>query len=149
MNWTEKILSLFRDDSGHEICGPLSLRGDLHFPKGGKFEAKLQGKISSRQTLLVGPLAEIAGDLRVEHCQIQGKCEGRIDASGSVRIDATGAYSGKLAARSLRVEPGAEFQSELAIEPHPVFEETPGESILLFAENKQLNPSIPSSPASP
>jgi cytoskeletal protein CcmA (bactofilin family) len=147
MNWTEKILSLFRSDSGPEICGPLSLRGNLHFPKGGKFEANLAGKISSRQTLLIGPQAEITGDLRVEHCQIQGKCEGRIDASGSVRIDATGGYSGKLAARSLRVEPGAEFQSELAIEPNPVFEETPGESILLFAENQQLTPSTSSAPS--
>lgn len=140
MNWTEKILSLFRHDSGPEVCGPLSLRGNLHFPKGGKFEAKLEGKISSRQTLLVAPLAEIAGDLRVENCQIQGKCEGRIDASGSVRIGASGVYSGKLNARSLRVEPEAEFQSELAIEPHPVFEENPGDSILLFAEDRELNP---------
>ena len=138
MNWTEKLLRVFRHDSGPEIRGPLSLEGELHFPKGGKFDTRLRGKISSRQALLIGPAAEIVGDLRVEDCQIQGVCEGRLDASGSVRIDATGHYSGKLVASSLRVEPGADFQSELSIEPHPVFEETPGESILGLTESSAL-----------
>lgn len=136
MQWTEKLLSLFRDTSGPEVRGPLWLKGNLDFPRGGIFDSQLEGKIRSRQTLLVGPLAEIAGDLRVENCQIQGKCSGRIDASASVRIDASGHYSGKLTARSLRVEPEADFQSELAIDPHPVFEEAAGESLTALGQSQ-------------
>jgi cytoskeletal protein CcmA (bactofilin family) len=136
MNWTEKLLKLFRHDSGApDIHGPARFQGNLHFPKGGKFDSSLEGKITSRHALLIGAQAEISGDLRVENCQLQGRCEGRIDASGSVRIDATGAYSGKMVASSLRVEPDADFQAEVSIEPHPVFEEIPSDSILLN-ENK-------------
>jgi len=131
MQWTEKLMRIFRNESGPEIRGSLSLAGNLHFPKGGRFDSHLKGKISSRQTLLLGSAARVEGDIRAEDCQIQGKFEGRLEASGSVRIDSQGHYSGKMLARSLRVEPNANFQSELSIEPHPTFDETPRDSILL------------------
>jgi len=132
MNWTEKLRNLFRHETGDpEIAGPALFQGHLHFARGGKFDASLMGKITSRNTLLIGANAGIEGDLRVADCQIQGRCEGRIDASGSVRVDSTGIYIGKMTARSLRVEPGSEFQSEITIEPQPQFDEAVQDSILV------------------
>jgi cytoskeletal protein CcmA (bactofilin family) len=89
---------------GTTVKGNLSIEGDL------RLEGRLEAEVKVTGRLVVGPKAEIKGDVQARVAQVSGKIYGNLRTAESVDLFKGSKLVGDVFARSFRIEDGAYFQ---------------------------------------
>lgn len=87
-----------------------SFKGELEFEDTMRIDGKFNGKISSKNELIVGESAHIEGDVHVGRIAISGTVVGKIIADQRVEIHRNGKVYSDIDTPALIIEEGAIFQ---------------------------------------
>jgi cytoskeletal protein CcmA (bactofilin family) len=87
-----------------------SFKGELEFEDTMRIDGKFNGKIQSKNELIVGESAHIEGDIHVGRIAISGTVLGRIVADQRVEIHRNGKVFSDIDTPALIIEEGAIFQ---------------------------------------
>jgi cytoskeletal protein CcmA (bactofilin family) len=87
-----------------------TFRGELEFEDTMRIDGKFNGKISSKNELIVGESAHIEGDIHVGRIAISGTVVGKIIADTRVEIHRNGKVYSDVDTPALIIEEGAIFQ---------------------------------------
>ena len=107
---------------GSVLGSDTRLTGSLQVDESIRIDGRLEGNVEQsdgeERWLIVGPTAEIHGDIRAQNVSIGGKVIGNIIASGNVELTNGSEVRGNISHRSITVEPGASVHGQLiAIDP--------------------------------
>lgn len=86
-----------------------SVKGDLHFEGSGRIDGTVNGKVTVKGTLTLGPEGQISSLLEGDRLVIGGKVDGRIVARDRVELLSTAVVNGEIVAPSITMEEGAIF----------------------------------------
>ncbi|MDX1582641.1 MAG: polymer-forming cytoskeletal protein [Thermoanaerobaculia bacterium] len=92
-----------------------TFRGELDFEDTLRIDGRFNGKISSKNELIVGETAHIDGEVRVGQLAISGTIEGTVVAEKRIEIHRTGKVFGSIETPVLVVEEGAVLEGEVAM----------------------------------
>ncbi|MDP9190419.1 MAG: polymer-forming cytoskeletal protein [Acidobacteriota bacterium] len=87
-----------------------TFRGELEFEDTMRIDGKFNGKIHSKNELIVGESAHIEGDIHVGRIAISGTVVGKIIADTRVEIHRNGKVYSDIDTPALIIEEGAIFQ---------------------------------------
>ena len=87
-----------------------TFRGELEFEDTMRIDGKFNGKIHSKNELIVGESAHIEGDIHVGRIAISGTVVGKIVADTRVEIHRNGKVYSDVDTPALVIEEGAIFQ---------------------------------------
>ncbi len=87
-----------------------TFRGELEFEDTMRIDGKFNGKIFSKNELIVGESAHIEGDIHVGRIAISGTVVGKIIADTRVEIHRNGKVYSDIDTPALIIEEGAIFQ---------------------------------------
>ncbi len=87
-----------------------SFKGELEFEDTMRIDGKFNGKITSKNELIVGESAHIEGDIHVGRIAISGTVVGKIIADQRVEIHRNGKVYSDVDTPALIIEEGAIFQ---------------------------------------
>jgi cytoskeletal protein CcmA (bactofilin family) len=87
-----------------------SFKGELEFEDTMRIDGKFNGKIHSKNELIVGESAHIEGDIHVGRIAISGTVVGKIHADQRVEIHRNGKVYSDVDTPALIIEEGAIFQ---------------------------------------
>src|SRR5687768_649005 len=87
-----------------------SFKGELEFEDMMRIDGKFNGKITSKNELIVGESAHIEGDVHVGRIAISGTIVGKIIADQRVEIHRNGKVYSDIDTPALIIEEGAIFQ---------------------------------------
>ncbi len=87
-----------------------SFKGELEFEDTMRIDGKFNGKITSKNELIVGESAQIDGDIHVGRIAISGTVVGKIVAEQRVEIHRNGKVYSDIDTPALIIEEGAIFQ---------------------------------------
>src|SRR5438132_1756455 len=109
---------------GGELNGFLdhgsSFKGELEFEDTMRIDGKFNGKIVSKNELIVGDSAQIDGDIHVGRIAISGTVIGKITADQRVEIHRNGRVYCDVQTPALIIEEGAIFQGNCVMEDKKV-----------------------------
>ena len=92
-----------------------SFKGEMEFEDTMRIDGKFNGKIVSKNELIVGESAHIEGDLHVGRVAISGTIVGKIVADERVEIHRSGKVYCDIETPALIIEEGAIFQGNCAM----------------------------------
>ena len=87
-----------------------SFKGELEFEDPMRIDGKFNGKVTSKNELIVGESAQIDGDIHVGRIAISGTVIGKIVAEQRVEIHRNGKVYSDIDTPALIIEEGAIFQ---------------------------------------
>lgn len=87
-----------------------SFKGELEFDDTMRIDGKFNGRITSKNELIVGDSAQIEGDIHVGRVAISGTVIGKIVADQRVEIHRNGRVYSDVDTPALVIEEGAIFQ---------------------------------------
>jgi cytoskeletal protein CcmA (bactofilin family) len=93
-----------------------SFKGELEFEDTMRIDGKFNGKIVSKNELIVGETAQIDGEIHVGRIAISGTVIGKITAEQRVEIHRNGKVYSDVKTPALIIEEGAIFQGNCAME---------------------------------
>jgi cytoskeletal protein CcmA (bactofilin family) len=83
------------------------VKGNIVAEEDFRIDGKVEGQIECAGKLVVGPQAEITGDIHCQNADIIGKVNGNIVVRETLSIKASGVFTGEIIATRLEVESGA------------------------------------------
>lgn len=108
--------------TGMKIEGELKSNGNV------RIDGIVAGKVQTSQDLVIGPTAQIDGDLIAVNALIAGRVKGNVTVKNSLSIMETGRISGNLSCSTISIREGGFFsgqclmkepKSEPQIKPEP------------------------------
>ena len=96
-----KALNTFAQDT--KIIGNIESDGDI------RMDGALEGKLSCKGRVVIGPEARIKGTIYARNAEILGNVEGEITVIDLLTLKATAVITGDLIMGKFSVEPGARF----------------------------------------
>lgn len=109
---------------GSVLGAATRLEGTLRVDESVRIDGKLEGNLEqadgNSRWIIIGPRAEIHGDIRAQNISIAGKVIGNIVASESIELIDGCEVRGNITHQSITVEPGASVHGQLIArdEPH-------------------------------
>lgn len=104
---------------GGELNGFLdkgsSFTGELEFEDTMRIDGRFNGKITSKNELIVGESATIDGEVHVGRIAISGTIRGQVKADQKIEIHRSGRVYADLDTPALIIEEGALFQGKCAM----------------------------------
>ena len=83
--------------------------GKLYCRGSSRIGGKIEGEIISEGLLIIEEEAMIAAKVKADEVVIQGQVEGRLEATGRVRLESNSKFSGDIVTPSLVIKEGAVF----------------------------------------
>jgi cytoskeletal protein CcmA (bactofilin family) len=93
-----------------------SIVGELHSDDDIRVEGTVDGNILTSRDLIIGPNAEVKGDLQGRVVRVEGRVTGNVRATGVLEIGSNGQLVGDIVAAALRIDDGGGFRGQVAIE---------------------------------
>lgn len=110
-------------NKGGELNGFLdrgaTFRGELDFEDTMRIDGRFNGRITSKNELIVGESAHIEGDIHVGRIAISGTVVGTIKADQRVEIHRNGKVFSDIDTPALIIEEGAIFQGNCVMNDKP------------------------------
>jgi cytoskeletal protein CcmA (bactofilin family) len=100
-----------------------SFKGELEFEDTMRIDGRFNGRIVSKNELIVGESASIDGEIHVGRIAISGTVRGKIKADEKIEIHRTGKVFSDLETPALIIEEGAIFEGNCLMaeaQPRPV-----------------------------
>src|SRR3954453_7426617 len=90
------------------------ITGDVTSDEDLRIDGHVRGRIVLREgTLVIGPAAQLQGDVRGQRVRIEGTVRGTITASERIELTASGTVVGNLSANRVIVADGASFNGRI------------------------------------
>ncbi len=96
-------------DQGSEFSGKLSFKDTV------RIDGKLEGQISSDNTLIVGETGEIRANIRSDVVIVSGLIEGDVMAQTQIVLHKTGRIKGNVKTARLSIEEGAQLNGRVSM----------------------------------
>ena len=96
-------------NSVNRIVESTILTGELKTDSDIKFDGKLEGKLITKNKLVIGESGEIKGEVHCKSAVISGKIEGKIFAEEIITLQASSKINGDITTNKIAIEPGAVF----------------------------------------
>ncbi len=116
---------MFKGDSGNKkintetydimIGSHTKIDGDITSEGSIRIEGTVNGSIDSKGNVMVGPKANITGNITCLSIDISGNVKGNINAMGNVQVFSTGSLIGDIDIISFNIEEGAVFDGNCKI----------------------------------
>jgi cytoskeletal protein CcmA (bactofilin family) len=87
-----------------------TFRGELEFEDTMRIDGKFNGKITSKNELIIGESALVDGEIHVGSVAISGTVKGVIKATGKIEIHRSGRVYSEIETAALIIEEGAIFE---------------------------------------
>lgn len=75
-----------------------------------RIDGRLKGKISTTDSVVIGPQGEIEGEAKVKNAIVGGRFKGKIYATGKIVLEAKSAFHGEMKTSKLVIHEGAVFE---------------------------------------
>ncbi|MDR0543681.1 MAG: polymer-forming cytoskeletal protein [Dysgonamonadaceae bacterium] len=85
------------------------IKGNIHAEEDLRIDGKVEGLIECAGKVVIGPQAEIRGDIHCANADIIGRVYGNLVIKEILSIKASGVFTGDLTAGGLEIAPGAVF----------------------------------------
>jgi len=92
-----------------------TFRGELEFEDTMRIDGKFNGKIVSKNELIIGESAQVDGEIEVGSVAISGTVKGKIKATGRIEIHRSGRVYSDIETAALIIEEGAVFEGTCAM----------------------------------
>ena len=96
-----------------------TFRGELEFEDTIRIDGKFNGKITSKNELIIGESANVEGEIAVGSVAISGTVKGKINASGRIEIHRSGRVYCDIETAALIIEEGAVFEGNCTMAAKP------------------------------
>jgi cytoskeletal protein CcmA (bactofilin family) len=85
------------------------VKGNIKAEEDLRIDGRLEGNIECSGKVIVGPQAEILGDIQCENTDLFGKVDGNIVANDTIRLKSSVRFSGEVITKYIEIETGALF----------------------------------------
>ncbi|GHV25793.1 hypothetical protein FACS1894176_05220 [Bacteroidia bacterium] len=85
------------------------IKGNIKAEEDLRIDGKVEGIIECSGKVVIGPQAEIIGDIHCVNADITGTVKGNLVIAETLSIKSSGVFSGELTAGHLEIESGAVF----------------------------------------
>lgn len=85
------------------------LNGSIKADESFRIDGKIEGNVECSGKIIVGPQAEIIGNIQCQNIDLFGKIDGNISASETASLKASVNFTGEIAAKFIEIESGAIF----------------------------------------
>ncbi len=85
------------------------IKGNIFAEEDLRIDGKVEGNIECAGKIVVGPTAEILGQIICTNAELMGKIQGNTRANGTLCLKNSVQYHGDIIAKNLEIEPGALF----------------------------------------
>lgn len=111
----------FKDSSSsgasHNILAQGTLiKGDIKAEEDLRVDGKVEGSIECVGRVVVGPHAEITGNIHCANVDLLGTVNGKLYIRETFSMRSSGVFTGEVIAGSLEIEPGAVFNGTCKME---------------------------------
>jgi len=96
-----------------------TFRGELEFDDTLRIDGKFNGKIASKNELIIGETAQVEGEINVGSIAISGTVRGKIKATGRIEIHRSGKVFCEIETAALIIEEGAVFEGNCTMASKP------------------------------
>ena len=94
-----------------EITGTIKSSGSI------RVDGKLEGELHCTGDAIVGPSAQIKGNMMVSSASVEGSVQGNITAKDRIEMKSTARVNGDIRAKRLSVEDGVTFVGRSEVNP--------------------------------
>jgi len=91
------------------VANSTEFKGDLVTESDIKFDGILDGKLETKNKLVLGKDGKVKGEVHCESAVISGKIEGKIFVKDIIKLESSAQIDGELTTSKLAIEPGAIF----------------------------------------
>lgn len=84
-------------------------KGDITTEDDFRLDGKLEGNIECGGKVVIGPKAEVIGNIKCVNADVMGKIQGNVLIQESGSLKASVIFVGEIVAKYLEIEPGATF----------------------------------------
>lgn len=110
----EKPLSISYEASSRTTIGrTIQIKGDIIADEEVYIEGKIEGKIESKKSIIIGSSGFVKADLQAPIIKISGKVIGNIYASTKLDVDSTAHIEGNITAAKLSISESAYFKGSV------------------------------------
>lgn len=85
------------------------IKGEIKAEEDLRIDGKLQGNIECSGRVVIGPHAQIEGDIHCINVDLLGTINGKLFVQETFSLRASGTFIGEVVAGNLEIEPGATF----------------------------------------
>ncbi|MDR0412594.1 MAG: polymer-forming cytoskeletal protein [Dysgonamonadaceae bacterium] len=85
------------------------VKGNIHAEEDLRIDGKVEGLIECAGKVVVGPQAEITGDIHCSNADLIGRVNGNLMIKETLSMKSTCVFTGDVVAGSLEIEPGTIF----------------------------------------
>lgn len=85
------------------------VKGDIKAEEDFRIDGKLEGNIECAGKVIIGPQAEIIGNIQCQNTDLMGTVQGNIMIYEIASLKATVRFTGEIVAKNIEIEPGASF----------------------------------------
>jgi cytoskeletal protein CcmA (bactofilin family) len=85
------------------------VKGDIKAEDDFRIDGKLEGNIECSGKVIIGPQAEILGNIRCQNTDLMGTIVGNISILETASLKASVKFTGEIVAKYIEIEPGASF----------------------------------------
>lgn len=91
------------------IAAGTIVKGEIKAEQDFRIDGKLEGDIECAGKIIVGPQAEILGNIKCTNADLMGRIQGNVYIEETVSLKASVIYNGEIVTKYLEIEPGAVF----------------------------------------
>lgn len=86
-----------------------TVKGDIITESDFRLDGRVEGNIVCGAKIVIGPKAEIVGNITSVNAEVMGTVKGNMEISGILVLKASGVLNGDVATHTLEIEPNARF----------------------------------------
>ena len=91
------------------LAAGTSVKGDIKAEEDFRIDGKLEGNIECSGKVIIGPQAEINGNIQCQNTDLMGMVTGNIMIYEVASLKASVRFTGEIVAKYIEIEPGASF----------------------------------------
>lgn len=99
-------------NSNNSIAKGTTFTGNVETPGNIRIDGRIVGDVHSRSKVVVGPSAEIDGNIHTEICEVEGHVKGSIKVNDLLTLKPSCKVEGDIETGKLVVESGASFHGK-------------------------------------
>lgn len=94
----------------HNTLAPgTTVKGDIITETDFRLDGRVEGNIMCKAKIVIGPKAEVVGNIVSENAEVLGNIEGNLEINGKLVLKASAVVKGDMVTRTLEIEPNASF----------------------------------------
>lgn len=115
------------------------INGKVCFETSIRIEGKLNGEMTAKKIVVVGPSGVVNAQIKAETLVVMGVVKGDIEVTKAIEILAGGSVEGSIITPSINIETGAKFNGNCTMKFNEVLIEEAKETNIIIVDEKEAN----------